>query len=169
VANAEIGLSTHERHSGTVYSEVRIGTKEDGTFAITNVPAGRIWHLYPKMESLAARGIGADVLACETKDDGQEVDVGDIQLARTHTLRGKVVLSDGKYIPPDMRVTLSADRAWDSQVATIGADGRFEFRGLVTGVYSLAVRAGRRRLTSRLVNRDVTDFVIRMEPGTGRQ
>jgi hypothetical protein len=61
VANAEVGLATHARASGTTFSEVLIGTKEDGTFTITNVPAGRVWTLYPTMESLAARNIGAGI------------------------------------------------------------------------------------------------------------
>jgi hypothetical protein len=152
---------------------MRIGTKEDGSFAITNVPAGRIWMLYPKMESLAARGIGADPVACETKDDGQEVDLGDILLKRAYTLRGRVALSDGKPVAPDMRVTLSADRAWDSQVAVIGEDGRFEFHGLPPGVYGIAAAVkgyhpGGQFAGEALVNREVNDLVIRMEPGTGR-
>src|SRR5437870_2902909 len=46
---------------------------ECSSFAITNIPPGRIWDVYPKMASLATRGLGADVVICETKDDGQEV------------------------------------------------------------------------------------------------
>src|SRR5258708_31587415 len=64
VANAEGGLSTHAHGAGTVYPEVRIGTQEDGKFAITNVPAGRIWYVDPKKESLASRGLGADAFPC---------------------------------------------------------------------------------------------------------
>jgi hypothetical protein len=170
VANAEVGLITHERRSGTMYSEVLIGTKEDGTFTITNVPAGRIWMLYPKMESLAARGIGSQAVPFETKDDGQEVDVGDIRLTAAHMLKGRVVLSDGKPIPPGMRVTVGADQAWDNQMAEIGADGSFEFHGLPAGVYGVhpsvkGYRAGSDGFgIEALVNRDVTDLVIRMEP-----
>jgi Carboxypeptidase regulatory-like domain len=173
IANAEVGLSTTQRRAGTIYSEFRIGTQEDGTFAITNVPAGRIWYLYPKMESLAARGSGADVTPCETKDDGQVVDIGDIQLTPAHILRGKVVLTDGKTIPPDMHVTLSIDRAWDSQIAAINPDGTFEFRGLPKGVYELAPGVKGYRLREAagieaLVDHDVNDLVIKMEPGTSR-
>jgi hypothetical protein len=116
------------------FSEVLVGTQEDGTFAITNVPAGRVWDLYPTMESLAARDIGAGASNCETKDDGLEVDVGDIQLRPAHLLRGKVVLSDGGAIPPDMHVTLTADPSRNSQIAPLAADGSFEFRGLPPGV-----------------------------------
>ena len=153
---------------------MRIGTKADGTFAITNVPAGRIWLVYPKMES--TRDIGADVVAHETKDDGQEVDVGDIVLTKAYTLRGKGVLSDGKPIPPDIRLTLSADRAWDNQILTIGSDGRFEARGLPVGIYSLSPAVRGYRLpdgfnVEALVNRDSSDLVIRVEhqPSAARQ
>ena len=173
VANAELGLTTHRRVAGTTYGEQRVGTKDDGTFALTGVPAGRIWYLYPKMESLAERGIGSDVVILETKDDGQQVDVGDVALAKAYTLRGRVVLSDGKAIPSDMHVTLSSDRAWDTQIAEIGTDGRFEFRGLPRGVYEIAPAVRGYRLTEAtgaevLVNGDVGDFVVRMEPGVGR-
>jgi hypothetical protein len=168
VANAQVGIVTHARRSGTAFSEVLIGTQADGTFAITNVPAGRIWTLYPKMESLAARNIGGSVVNCETKDDGQEVDAGDIQLRPAYTLRGKVTLSDGSAIPPDMHITLSADQAWDTQFAVLGADGSFEFRGLPPGVYEItpAVRGYRQPNGFRevLVQRDVSGFAIRMEP-----
>ncbi|MDR3701725.1 MAG: hypothetical protein P4L56_18900 [Candidatus Sulfopaludibacter sp.] len=175
VPNAELGLFTHERRSGSTFSEVRIGTKEDGTFAITNVPAGRVWLVYPKMESLAARGIGGDVVECETQDDGQEVDLGDMQLSAGHNLKGKVVLSDGKPIPSNMHVILGADRAWDSQMAVIAPDGSFEFRGLVNGVYTIGpavkgYRAGDGFGVEKLINRDISDLVIRMEPASsGRQ
>ena len=38
-----------------------------------------------------------------------------------------MVLSDGKPIPPGMRVTVGTNQAWDNQMAHIGADGGFEF------------------------------------------
>jgi hypothetical protein len=172
VANAEVGITTHARLSGSTYNEMRIGTREDGTFAITGVPAGRIWMVYPKMESLTAQNIGANAVPVETKDDGQEVSIGDIELKPACILRGRVVLSDGKPMPPDMHVTISADQAWDSQVVTIDSEGKFEFRGLPAGVF--AVDAGLRgyhspdRVTEVLVNRDIDNLVLRMLPGTGR-
>lgn len=137
-ANAEIGVVVHSRASGTVFPEFRIGTKDDGTFAITNIPVGRIWYIYPKMESLAARRLAGDAVPVETKDDGEEVDVGAIRLRTAYTLRGRVVLSDSKPVPPDMHVTLSSDAGFDSQIVVLAEDGSFEFRGLAKGVYSIA-------------------------------
>jgi hypothetical protein len=79
-----------------------------------------------------------------------------------------VTLSDGSAIPPDMHITLSADQAWDTQFAVLGADGSFEFRGLPPGVYEItpAVRGYRQPNGFRevLVQRDVSGFAIRMEP-----
>jgi hypothetical protein len=165
--NAEIGVFVHSRMAGTAFQEVRIGTKSDRTFAITNIPAGRIWYVYPKMESLAARGLAGNAVAVETKDDGEDVDVGTITLQSAYTLRGKVVLSDGNPIPPDMHVTLSSDRGSDTQIATIAPDGSFEFRGLSKGIYSIApgVRGYKPKddvYGEVLINRDGKSILIPM-------
>jgi hypothetical protein len=172
VLAAEVGLATSSTSAGRTYPEVRIGTGQDGRFAITNIPAGRIWLLYPKMDSLAARNLAGPVVECETRDDGEMVDLGDIELAQAHVLRGRATLSDGKPIPPDMRVTIFADRGSDSQFAVLTPDGNFEFRGLRPGIYDLspAVKGyhsaeGFRQV---LVKRDVNGIVIQMQPGTGR-
>ena len=169
VANAEIGLTTHSRISGTVLPDVRIGTREDGTFAITNVTPGRVWYLYPRMESLAPKGLAADLVECETKDDGQVVNVGEIQARPGFTLRGKVVLSDGKEIPPEMHMNVFGDHVGDSQTFVLGADGRFEFKGLARGVYDLAPSVKGYQLTDgrtmeKLIDQDVNDLTLRMLP-----
>ena len=169
VANAEIGLSTHSRRSGTVLPELRVGTKEDGTFAITNVPAGRVYYLYGKMESLAGQGLAGELVECETKDDGQEVDLGDVQVKAGYTVHGRVVLNDGKPIPPDMRVNLFHDRAFDSQSVPLGSDGRFEIKGLAGGVYELMPSVRGYRLPEGstgevLVHRNLENLVFTLEP-----
>ncbi len=172
--NAEIGVFVHGRMAGTTFPEVRIGTKDDGTFVITNIPAGRIWYVYPKMESLAARGLAGDTVPFETKDDGEEVDVGTIHLRPAYTLRGKVVLPDGKPIPPDMHITLSADAGFDSQIAAVAEDGSFEFRGLSKGVYSIApgIRGYKPKdgfYGEVLIDRDKKSILVPMTPAPPRQ
>lgn len=171
--NAEIGVFVHNRTAGAVFQEVRIGTKDDGTFAITNLPSGRIWYVYPKMESLAARGLVADPVLIETKDDGQEVNVGAIKLRTAYTLRGKVVLDDGNEIPPDMHITLSSDAGFDTQIATLAQDGSFEFPGLSSGVYSVAPAVRGYRASAGfsgevLMDRDDKRIVIHMAPALRR-
>jgi uncharacterized GH25 family protein len=169
VADAEIGISSHTRGGGESIGEMRIGTREDGTFAITNVPAGRIYYLYGKMESLAAQGLAAERIECETKDDGQEVDLGDIQVQPAHTLRGRVALSDGKEIPPDMRINLFVDWSADAQSVVLTPGGRFEFKGLASGVYRLTPSVKGYKTVDGvtgevLVHRDIDNLTINLQP-----
>jgi len=137
VGQAEMVLSIHNRRPEELLPDMRIGTDEDGRFAITNVPPGRVWYLYAKMEALAPRGLSAEVIECATRDDGQDVNVGDIPVRSAYTLRGKITLSDGKPIPTGMRLALFSDRGSDSQSITLAPDGLFEFKGLGRGVYNL--------------------------------
>lgn len=171
-ANAEIGISAHSRNAGTVFPEVRIGTKEDGTFAITNIPAGRIWYVYPKMESLAARAVAGEALPFETKDDGEEVDVGIIKLQNAYTLRGRVVPSDGTAIPPDMHVTVSS--GFDTQIVPLNQDGSFDVRGLSKGVYGISpgvkgYRPADGYYGEVLVDRDGKNIAVPITPATLKQ
>ena len=63
--------------------------------------------------------------------------IGDIQINPGHRLGGKVVLSDGKSIADGMRVSISADRAWDTQTVLLKRDGSFELIGLASGKYQV--------------------------------
>jgi hypothetical protein len=169
VAHAEIGLTTHSRNMNDFLPEVRIGTDEEGRFELTNVTAGRIWYLYGKMESPAPRGLASDAVLCATKDDGQIVNVGDIPVKPAFTLRGKVTLSDGKPIPPDMHVNIGADRGSDTQTAIIAPDGQFEFKGLVHGAYDLwasvkGYQAHGSQPTEILIEGDSADQELLLDP-----
>ena len=138
VPSVQLGLSTHSRISGAVFDDIRIGTNDKGEFAITNVPPGRVWDLYANMDSLASKGLAADVTHVATSDDGQEINVGTITAAVGHTLRGKIVLSDGSPIPPDMRISLFRDHVPDRQSIVLPPDGAFTFTGVAKGVYTVS-------------------------------
>ena len=148
VAGAEIGLASQEMPNGAGYDEVRLGTQEDGSFVFTNVPPGEKYFVYAKMDSIARRG-GAHFLKAVTKDDGEEVDVGEIAIRPGHRLRGTIVLSDGRPVPEGTRVFLgpgcavcgTGDGSFgyfslrDTQTTIADSQGRFEFIGLPDGPY----------------------------------
>jgi len=125
------------------------------------------------MESIAALG-AADPVACATARDSQDVNVGDIQIHPGHRLRGRITLSDGAAMAEGMRVTISSDRAFDSQTVVIGSDGRFEFAGLHTGKYEVftSVRGYRlpenKRVIETTIDWDVDNFAIALEKGARR-
>jgi uncharacterized GH25 family protein len=181
VAGAELGLIARPPRGfganlkliGNPYEEIRIGTEADGSFVITNVPAPADWYVYGKMESIA--GLGAtDPVECATARDGQEVNVGDIQIHPGYRLRGNVTLSDGAAIADGMRVTISADRARDSQTVSIGRDGHFEFVGLPAGKHEIftSVRGyqmqGNQRTIEIAIDRDKDDFAIALDRAARR-
>jgi hypothetical protein len=150
VARAEIGLTSQDRPNGAGYDEVRLGTQEDGSFTFTNVPPGEKYYLYVKMESLRDRG-AAHYIEVQTKEDGQEVDVGDITVHAGFRLRGTLSLSDGRPAPAGTRIFLSPGCAIckvqdggfgyfslkDSQTVIAGPGGEFEFAGLAEGPYQI--------------------------------
>jgi len=177
VADAEIGLVGQERGGfgpaltvvGDPYPEMRVGTQQDGTFMISDVPTRVQWFVYAKMESVDTRG-ASEPKSCITTRPSEMVEVGEISLRTGYRLEGRVVLSDGKSIPDGMRVILTSQRVWDSQTALLDKDGRFKFLGLPQGDYSIspAVRgyslADNQYQVQASVQRNVDDFVISLNP-----
>jgi hypothetical protein len=174
VPNAEVGLVARKRGWGPnlrlvgyPLPEIRIGTNEDGTFAITNVPPGVEWFVYGKMDSLAKRG-GAPIVEATTAKDGEEVDLGDLPVTPAVQLRGKVVLSDKSTIAPGMRITISTERGADSQTAILAPDGSFAFGGLAKGTYTVLAsvrgyRSAEGTPASVTLDGDMTDFTLALD------
>lgn len=181
VAGAELGMIARERGGfganlkiiGNPYDEIRIGTREDGTFVITNVPSGIDWYVYGKMESIATLG-ATPPSRVATKRDDEEVNIGDIEIRPGFRLGGKVTLSDGAGIADGMRMTLGSRDAWDSQTVTIGRDGRFEFVGIPAGKYDInpSVRGYRSQsdddLIDTTIDRNREDLAITLAPAGRR-
>jgi hypothetical protein len=178
VSGAEVGLIGQKQGGfgpalsivGDPYPETRIGTQEDGTFAISNVPTGVHWFLYPKMESVATKG-SAEPKICVTARPGELVDVGDISLRRGYRLRGRIILSDGKPLPDGMRVILISERIRDTETALLDKDGSFEFVGLPKGDYSISPSVRGYSLANNpddalhaSIQRDIDDFIVSLNP-----
>jgi len=182
VAGAEIGLIPRKlfgvganfKTFGSPYDELRIGTQQDGSFAITNAPAPEQWYIYGRMESLASRG-ATGLFECATTRDHQEVNVGDLEVKHAHRLQGKVILSDGKQVPEGMRVTISSTLTRDYQTALISAEGRFAFAGLAAGDYYLIasvkgydLKNGTRSIAAS-IHGDADNFDITLDPASPAQ
>jgi hypothetical protein len=177
VGDAEIGLIARERGGfgpelnlvGIPYEEMKVGTQEDGSFVLANVPFPVDWFLYGKMESLIGRG-ATQLVSCATSGSKQVLAVGDIQVKPGYRLQGRVILSDGKPIPDGMRVGISSNRAWDFQSASLGSDGRFEFTTLSAGSYSITPSVRGYALPKGAfevpvsIDRDVSGWTIILSP-----
>lgn len=179
VGNAEIGLIGQRRGGfgpqltiiGTPYSELRVGTQEDGSFTLSNVPVQTNWYIYAKMDSVASRG-ATEPKACATTRPEETVNVGEIQLRPGYHLEGKVLLSDGKSVPEGMRVIITSERVPDNQTAILDKSGHFDFPGLPQGIYSISPAVTGYSLPDGQseveisVERNLNDFVISLNPTT---
>lgn len=177
VGDAEIGLIGQQRGGfgpalrivGDPYPEIRVGTQQDGTFVISDVPYGVHWFVYAKMESVAPRG-ASEARPCSTAKPARIVDVGDIRLVPGYRLQGRVILRDAKSLPDGMRVVITSQHVWDSQTALLDKDGRFTFVSLPEGEYSISpsVRGyslpGDENEIRTSVQRDIDNMIISLSP-----
>jgi hypothetical protein len=110
------------------------------------------------MESLKSYG-AVPIRAVKTAAHGSTVDLGDIEVQPGYRLTGRLVLADGKPVPPETRMPASREEAWDSQTATVGPDGRFSLTGLPPEQLSLYTNVRGYHLSPKnasydLLNRD---------------
>jgi hypothetical protein len=138
-AHAEVVMISHADSQGQAFSDMRVGTDEDGSFAFTNVPVRRIWGIYPSAESLHGRNLAAGFHWCETTMDRQVVNIGKLTLHHGFTVTGKIKMPDKEDIPPGMHVSINPEWTVTNRLADIATDGTFEFKALAPGIYSLNV------------------------------
>lgn len=181
LAGARMGAVPVDRRVETFVGTFEIATDEDGAFAFVNLPANTEFHVYGLMESFKTLGATA-TSRVRTGATGSTVDLGDVEVGPSHRLSGRVVLADDGALPPGTRLLVSRGDAWDSMILVPDPSGRFETAGLPTGLYSLTIRlngyeVSARNLSADLLNpgslvgrveRDVTDLVLLLEPGSGR-
>ncbi|MAG56200.1 MAG: hypothetical protein CMJ83_07920 [Planctomycetes bacterium] len=170
-----IGLVQTNRGTDAFYGEMTIATDEKGRFTFRNVPRGFGYVLYGKMNSLGDLGATQPQ---GLRVDGATADVGDLPVGSGHRVAGHVVTTDAARLPEGVRVLVSADVAWDSQLAILDKNGRFSISGVPAGQYSLTVRVPGYRLSARNVSRKPSwpsslegrvdgdrDLKIELEPG----
>jgi hypothetical protein len=79
----------------------------------------------------STKGAGALPLRRITIGESESLsDLGDLELGPTHTLSGRVVLTDGAPVPGPIQLLMSREGAWDSQRAMVGSDGAFRFENV---------------------------------------
>ena len=119
------------------------------------------------MESVP-KGLATKPVECTTSHESEMIDDGTLQLEAGHSLRGKIVLRDSASIPDGMRVIISSDNAWDSQLVPLRSNGTFECSGLPTGSYDInpAVRGYRPLEPFRhmFIDHDIDELDIVLEP-----
>ena len=115
-----------------------IGTDKDGRFTFVNVHPDDAYFVYGLIGTIKDGGAMVS-RQLRVGGEGTTTDTGDLPVVRGHRIKGRVLLSDGKPVPPKTRLVASRNDAWDSQGVELGPDGRFEIAALPTGLYTLSI------------------------------
>src|SRR5262249_44947430 len=125
-----------------------------GVFQIRNVPPEEVLNLYGLLNSLREHG-AVGVREVRTGKSGSVSDMGDLEIKAGHKLSGRVVLADGKPVPPGTRALLAREEAWDVQQAVVDKEGRFTLTGLPPELYSLSVNVKGYHLSPKNASTDL--------------
>jgi hypothetical protein len=178
VPGAAVGLVQVDRSAQSFLGDRSIGTDADGRFTFLNVHPDDDYFVYGLMGTLKDNG-AAPARQIHVSGEGTTANAGDLDAVAGHTIRGRVLLSDGKNIPPKTRLLIGREDAWDSQRIELGPDGGFTITGLPTERYSLTVSVKGYRVSPRnhsadsqnrgslvgTIDQDIDGLKILLEPG----
>jgi hypothetical protein len=178
--DAVVGLVTTERTCGICLYDFEAVTDADGHFVLLNVTPENSYFLFAKMDSLRDQG-ALPVKTITVGANRSVVKLGQLALGPGHRVAGTIVLSDGQPIPPDTRVFLGREQAWDHMELVLDPNGRFEFRGIPDESVSLSVRIKGYAFSKRnpsldwpnggitgVVNKNIENLTLLMDPGERR-
>jgi hypothetical protein len=134
-----IGIAQISRNSETFVGERTAETDANGRFLLLNLPPDEPLVVYGKMDSFVGRGALAE-REIEGEPDGAVRDLGDLNLEPGTTLSGRVVLADGRPIPPHTRIMLGRARGWDQSEQELATDGSFRFASVPRETVALSIR-----------------------------
>ena len=138
VVGCEVGMVQVSRSSDEFLGDTSVGVDSDGRFTFFNVHPDESYFVYTLMGTIKDSG-AADAKKVRVGGEGATTDVGDLAVVRGHVIKGRVLLSDEKPIPPKTRLLVSREDAWDSLSVDLDPEGRFEIGGLPTERYALSV------------------------------
>ena len=128
-----------------------IATDQNGRFEFNSVLSNSEFTIYSKLVNDDEIGM-FEIEAFDSSKSETTKDLGvfKVDQAAICTIKGRLVLTDGKPLPSGMRMLASRENAWDSQNVDITEDGTFEIRGLAPNEdYSFSVRLKGYRLSTK--------------------
>lgn len=178
LGDVSVGVVSVDRSAGGFDGNFDVGTGPDGRFTLVNLPPNVDYFLYGLMKTIGPYG-AIPITKVRSGNDGAVLDAGDLVVEPAHRLAGRVVLADGSLVPPETRLLISRQSAWDSLQLVVGPDGSFDTAGIPAETVSLSVRVPGYRISGKnasldpinpfqlvgRVDQDVTNLVVLLEKG----
>ena len=184
LAGASVSMATRDQEASVSMRGFDVATDRKGRFTLLNIPSENYFYLYTQMKEVRGLGVTLAMQSVTTGTNGTKVDLGDLATKPSFTIMGRVVLSDGKPIPPKVgnasspRIYIGTDEGYDSQDVVLGPEGVFEFGGVPGGRIDMSLRVPGYRVSAKnpskdwlnenrlvgLVETNYEDLVIQLEP-----
>ena len=126
VEGADVGIVVTDRACDNFYDDVVVKTDREGGFSFPNVPSGREYFVYGLRGRKNDSGVTPSK-KIETGSPGSSFNAGDITLESGQKVEGRIILNDGKRLPPNTRILVDREDAWDPQIIETDQEGRFSF------------------------------------------
>jgi hypothetical protein len=142
VAGIQIAIVQLDRNAGTHFIKAVGATTDDaGRFVFENLPASQKYAIF---SSVSSNSPTSAVLATRTlmvPADGASIDIGILPALPPMRLSGRVIFPDGARVPPQSKVSLGRDPAWDLIAVPVAEDGTFSVAPLPPETYIVNVVA----------------------------
>lgn len=174
-----LGMVQTDRDNKGYLGRFEFGTDSRGQFSIANMPPHQKWYIYGLMDTLKSSGC-IPVQTVTTGAHGSTLDLGDLEVQPGFRISGRMVLADGKAVPPDTQVILSRERGVsDSQTVRVGPDGHFTFDGVPAEHVQIFTKVSGYHPSQKIpsldvnfpefifgkVTADIQTFLLPLEPG----
>lgn len=124
-----LSLATEERQCGKYFNDARTRTDDDGRFAFGNVPPGLKFQLFGAMDAFRPAGAAFQTVLLSPAD-GASMNLGELTAKPACQIQGRIVLADGKPLPPGTRLMIDRRSAWDTTLVPVDAQGNFQVAGI---------------------------------------
>jgi hypothetical protein len=137
VSGIVVGAIWTKHHSGCWFGPWDTTTDEDGRFELENLTPGENLCVFGSMKSLGDRGaLAATPLRGE---EGDEIDLGNLEVKPGNVLYGRLLMSDGAALPEHTRICITRALTQDQIEVPAQQDGYFEIKHLPAELVNLNV------------------------------
>ena len=145
---AAIAVVQTNRRSGTHFIKAVLAvTDREGRFEFQNLPASQQYAIFSPVGDLGVdTGLTVSPWVLQTKTfqvrgDGETRDLGVLEMTHGLTFAGRIELPEGQPRPPELKLSLGRDPAWDLVELPVGDDGQFAMANLPLESYQVRVIA----------------------------
>ena len=142
LSGAKVGVVQTEQRNGQGHfiKCVMAVTEKNGFFEIDHLPPNQPYVIY----SIIGEGPQEHVITTKkfTAPASRELKyLDELQVIQPLKLSGRILLPEGQSLPPDAKLVLGRDPAWDLISIPMNTSGEFEISGLPPEVYEIHVVA----------------------------